>query len=108
RTGEAVDQGQMNYVDGQQQQQSDNRAHFKRNKTSARRAQDVVIKFIFVIPKANPFAPEIVHGGGDSEKMFEELGRDVFVDVIFHRQLDRDSHQVQEKHYHPAGGVALL
>ena len=40
--------------------------------------------------------------------MFEELGRDVFVDVIFHRQLDRDSHQVQAKHSHPAGGVALL
>src|SRR5437868_3984125 len=40
--------------------------------------------------------------------MFEELGGDVFVNMIFGCELDRDSHQVERKHSHPAGGVALF
>ena len=40
--------------------------------------------------------------------MFEDLGRDVFVNVIFHCQLDRDPHQVERKHSHPTGAVALF
>src|ERR1700736_6462054 len=40
--------------------------------------------------------------------MLEKFGRDIFVNVILARELDRDSHQVQGKHSHPAGAVALL
>ena len=51
---------------------------------------------------------EIVHRAGDPEKMFEELGRDIFVNRILAGQLERDSHHVQAKHSHPAGAVTLL
>src|SRR5437667_9747532 len=40
--------------------------------------------------------------------MFEKLSRDVFVNVIFRSELDRDPHQVQTKHSHPTRAVALL
>src|SRR5258707_15649472 len=76
--------------------------------TSARRAEHVVVKLVLFVPETNSLAAEIVHRAGDSEKMLEELGRNVFVDVIFQRQLDRDSHQIERKHPHPTGGVALL
>src|SRR5438105_14903860 len=68
----------------------------------------IVVKLVFFIPKANAFAAEIVHGRGDAEKMFEKFGSDIFVSVIFARQLDRDAHQVERKHSHPAGAIALL
>src|ERR1700730_14445660 len=70
--------------------------------------QHVVIKFVLLIPKTDPAAAEIVHGCGNAKKMFEELGRDIFVNVIFHRELDRDAHQVEREHAHPTGTVALL
>ena len=40
--------------------------------------------------------------------MFEELDGDVFVDGVLPRQFQRDPHQIQAKHPHPAGGVALF
>ena len=40
--------------------------------------------------------------------MLEELGRDVLVDVIVLRELQRDAHQVQAVHRHPAGAVRLV
>ena len=64
---------------------------------TARRVQHVVVKFIFFVPETDPTATEIVHGGGDAEEMLEELRRDVFVNVIFTRELDRDAHQIQAK-----------
>src|SRR5205807_7901325 len=68
----------------------------------------IVVKLVFFIPKADAFAAEIVHGGGDAEEMFEKLCRDIFVNVIFTRQLDRDAHQVKGKHSHPTSAIALL
>ena len=40
--------------------------------------------------------------------MLEEFRRDIFVDRIFARQLERHPHHVEAKHSHPAGAVALL
>src|SRR3979411_1922372 len=40
--------------------------------------------------------------------MFKELRRDIFVNMIFSRELDRHSHQVQAEHSHPTGAVALF
>src|SRR5947208_16335374 len=40
--------------------------------------------------------------------MFEKLGRDVFVNVIFAREFNRNPHQVQRKHSHPTRAVALF
>src|SRR5256714_3631278 len=70
--------------------------------------QHVVVKFVFFIPETNSTAAQIVHGGGNAEEVFEELGRDVFVNVIFTRELDRDAHQIQRKHCHPTRAIALF
>ena len=40
--------------------------------------------------------------------MLEEFGRDIFVNVILARELDRDPHQVETKHSHPTRAVTLL
>src|SRR5213080_2648932 len=40
--------------------------------------------------------------------MFEKLGRDVFVNVIFAREFNRNPHQVQRKHSHPTRAIALF
>ena len=68
--------------------------------------QHVIIKFVFLVPKAA--AAEAIHRRRDPEKVLEEFGRDIFVDVIFRRKLDRDSHQVEGKHSHPTRAVALF
>ena len=70
--------------------------------------QHVAVKLVFFIPKTNALAAEIVHGGRDPEKMLEELRCDIFVNMILARELERDAHQVEGKHSHPAGAVALL
>src|SRR4029077_18043992 len=54
------------------------------------------------------FAAEFVHRRSDHEKMLKELGRDIFVNVILPRELDRNSHQVEREHSHPTSAVALL
>ena len=40
--------------------------------------------------------------------MFEEFRRDIFVNRILPRELQRHAHHVQAKHSHPAGAIALL
>src|SRR3954468_9422656 len=40
--------------------------------------------------------------------MLEKFGRDIFVNRILPRQLEGHPHQVQTKHSHPAGAIALL
>src|SRR5438105_4075547 len=50
----------------------------------------------------------IVHRAGDAEEMLEELRRDVFVNRILARELERGPHHVEAKHSHPARAIALL
>src|SRR5437762_5487050 len=40
--------------------------------------------------------------------MFEKLGRDIFVNVIFTGEFNRNPHQVQRKHSHPTRTIALF
>src|ERR1700751_4425273 len=40
--------------------------------------------------------------------MFEKLRRDVFVDMIIERELERDAHQVERVHRHPGGAIGLV
>src|SRR5439155_416490 len=47
-------------------------------------------------------------GGGDIGIVLKKLRRHTFVDVILLRQLQRDTHHLQAKQAHPAGGVGLL
>ena len=68
--------------------------------------QHVVVEFIFFVPETN--SSQIVHSGGNAEEMFEKLGRDIFVNVIFTGEFDRDAHQIQREHSHPTGAIALF
>ena len=70
--------------------------------------QNVVVKFVLLIPQPDAFAAKFVHCRGDAEEVLEKLGRDIFVNVVLSRELNRDPHQVQREHSHPAGAVALL
>jgi hypothetical protein len=54
--------------------------------------KNVVKKFIRFIPEPDAAAAGVIHRRGDPKKMFEELGRDIFVNRILARQLERGSH----------------
>ena len=68
--------------------------------------QHIVVEFIFFVPETN--SSQIVHSGGNAEEMFEKLGRDIFVNVIFTGEFNRNPHQVQRKHSHPTRAIALF
>ena len=55
-----------------------------------------------------PSLADVGHRLGDVQEVLEELGRDVLVDVVVQRQLERDAHQVQAVHRHPGGAVGLV
>ena len=50
----------------------------------------------------------MLHGVRDVDVVLEELRRQPLVDRVLLGQLERDAHQVQAEHPHPAGGVGLL
>src|SRR5207237_3296199 len=83
-------------------------SHLQRQVSLAWRVQDIIVKLVLLVPKTDPAAADIVHRRGDAEKMFEKLCGDIFIDMVFARELDRDPHQVKGKHSHPTGTVALL
>jgi len=56
--------------------------------------EHIVIKLIHLRPQPNAFVPDIVHRFDDAEKMLEELGRDVLVNIVVPRQFEGDAHQV--------------
>src|SRR6185295_904450 len=92
---------------GKEGNQSNHGADFQRDLAAAGRAEFVVIKLVLFIPQPHAVLLR-VDGGGDAQKVFEELGRDVFVGVIVERQLERDAQQVEAVHRHPTGAVRLV
>ena len=59
-------------------------------------------------PTAEPILADAIDGAGDGQEVLEELRGDVFVSMIVLRQFERDAHQVQAIHRHPAGAVGLV
>src|SRR5215467_9241149 len=70
--------------------------------------QNIVVKFVLLIPQPNAVATDIGHCLGDVEKMLEKFGGDILVDVVLERQFERNAHQVQCVHRHPGGAVGLV
>ena len=71
--------------------------------------QHVVEELVLVVPQADASVlADVAHRLGDVQEVLEELGRDVLVDVVVLRQLQRDAHQIQRVHRHPAGAVRLV
>src|SRR5947209_10001144 len=70
--------------------------------------QDVVVEVVFLIPQPNAFATDVVHRARYPKEVLEKFRRDVLVDRILPRQLERDAHHIQGEHSHPARPIALL
>src|SRR5205823_1470731 len=64
-------------------------------------------KAVRFIPESGALVSHARHGLRDVEEMLEELRREILVDMVVNRQLQRHSHQVQCEHGHPTGAVRL-
>ena len=91
-TWQGVNQLPLDRFHCQKRQQTNQRTHPQRKISSTRCAQDVVVKLVLFIPKADALAAQIIHGRGNAEEMFEKLGRNIFVNGIFAGQLNCDPH----------------
>src|SRR4029077_17084848 len=103
-----VDQLPLDRFYCEQRHQADDRSNFQWEIAPARRVQHVVVKFVFFVPETDSAATQLVHGGGNGEEVFEELSCDIFVNVIFPREFDRNAHQIQREHSHPTRAIALF
>ena len=52
-------------------------------------------ELIALVPQADTAIADVVHRLGDVQEVLEELGGNVFVNVIVTGQLERDAHHVQ-------------
>src|SRR6516165_5624715 len=95
-------------LDGKERYQPDHRAHPRWNSLSVGKMHDIVIKFVLLVPQANPVTADIGHGFGNIEKMLEKLGGDIFIHMVLERQLKRNAHQVERVHRHPCRAVGLV
>src|SRR6267378_8087294 len=77
-----------------QRHQADERERAHTKVSPAWHMQYVVVELIFIIPEPDSFAAEIVHGSGNAEKVLEEFRRDIFIDWVFTRELQRDAQHV--------------
>ena len=72
--------------------------------------KDVVEELILVVPQPDaPVLPtDVAHGLGDVQEVLEELGGDILVHPVVLGQLQRDAHEIQGIHRHPAGAIRLI
>ena len=105
--GKFFQQRRIEDFDGKERNQADHRAYFQNNLSPARGAQFVVVKLVCFIPETQAVLVG-VDGGGDIEKMLEELGGNVFINWIVQGQFERDAQEVEAIHGHPARAVGLI
>src|SRR5205809_537129 len=87
--------------------QADERAHAHPEMSPARRVQHIIVKFVLLVPEPYTFSPKVIHRGGNTEEVLEELCCDIFVNGIFTGELQRDPQHIEAKHSHPACAIAL-
>src|SRR5215510_7910055 len=92
----------------EQRNQSDHRAHCERAALAVGQAEHVVKKPILIIPELDVFAAKVVHRAANIDEVLEEFARDILVNGIIFRQLQRDGEHVEAVHAHPTGAVRLL
>src|ERR1700733_5260237 len=98
----------LDRINGENRNQTYHRANFHREMLAARRAKDVVIETISLVPQAIFLPANVVHRVRDMNAMLEELARQVLICGIFFRKLERDRHHSQRIMHHPAGAVGLF
>ena len=80
--GQLLEHAGIQHLDDKERNETNHRPHAQRHAASTGHAKDVVIEFVALVPEANAVTTHVRHGLGNVEEMLEELGRDVFVDVI--------------------------
>ena len=109
-TGEPRQLGEnlgIQHLDGKQRDQTDHRAHAQRNPLAVGQVQHVVVELVGLIPQPAAVAADVLHRVRDIEEVLEELGGDVLIDVVVHRQFQRDPQEIERVHRHPCGAVGL-
>ena len=91
-----------------QRNQPDDRLELQGRLLPSGRQMMVVVELVVLVPEPHALLADAVDRGGDRQEVLEELGRDVLVDGIVQRQLERDAQHVQAVHRHPARAVGLL
>jgi hypothetical protein len=69
-------------LDGEQRDEADHGTDFERQGFAVGQIQNVVVKLILLIPEADALVADVVHRLGDLEKVLEEFGGDVLIDVV--------------------------
>src|SRR5262247_890159 len=95
-------------LNGVQGNQAHERAHTEFVVTAIGIAQGVVEEPITLAPQLVADAPHLLHRRADIHVVLEKFGSERFVGRIFSCQLQRNAHQVEAEHAHPARGVRLL
>src|SRR6185437_2123856 len=83
-------------------------AHLDWNLRSTREMANVVVKTVFLVPKSDVLASDVVHRIRDVNEMLEEFAGEVFVGGVVVSQLHGHGHHVQAEQSHPAGSVGLV
>ena len=97
-------------LDGEQRYEPDHRAHLEGLHGAIRQMQHVVEEFVVVVPQTDTalIAADVGHGLRDVQKVLEELGGNVLVHVVVLCELERNAHEIERVHRHPAGAVGLI
>ena len=105
---ERLDPLEFEALDREQRDQSDQRADPELLRAAVGVAQHVVEESVLAVEQLHVAAAHVLHRVRDVDVMLEELSRHPLVDRVVARKLERDPHQVEAEHPHPAGRVGLL
>ena len=98
----------LQHLDCEERDQPHHGADPERCDAPVREVQLVIVELVLLVPQPDLGPGDVGHRLGDEEEVLEELGGDVLVDMVVHRQLEGDLHQVEQVHRHPGGAVGLV
>ena len=105
---ERLDPLELEPLDREQRDQADQRADAELLRAAVGVAQHVVEEAVLAVEQLHVAAAHVLHRVRDVDVVLEELRRHPLVDRVVLRELERDPHQVEAEHPHPAGRVGLL
>ena len=103
-----LEQLRFDGFDRKQGDQADQGADSQAARLAARQTQDVIKELVLVLPQSEALATDVVHGARDVQEVLEKLVRDLFIRVVFARQLECDDQHVEGVHAHPRSTIGLL
>ena len=106
--GERLDPVLFQTLDGVERDEADERADAKFPVGAVSVAQNVVEKFVALVPELKVLPAHVLHRRADVCVVLEELRREALVRLVLFREFERDAHEVEAEHPHPAGRVGLF